>query len=193
MITRLDAPLKVTGGAKYGADHTFPGMVYGYVLLSTIAHGELEAIDFSAAREAPGVVGVYSPFDPLPLRTPNSMFGETWVPLQDKEVTYYGQPIGFVVAETFEQARDAAYLVQVAYRELPAQTSLAAGLATAEDAPPARDGAPPSSKSSRTASNPSRTPSPRARWSSRRPTRPRPRTTPRWNRTPRSPSGTAAR
>ena len=72
------------------------------------------------------------------------MFGETWVPLQDKEVTYYGQPIGFVVAETFEQARDAAYLVQVAYRELPAQTSLAAGLATAEDAPPARDGAPPS-------------------------------------------------
>jgi len=45
MITRLDAPLKVTGGAKYGADHTFPGMVYGYVLLSTIAHGEIEAVD----------------------------------------------------------------------------------------------------------------------------------------------------
>lgn len=144
MITRLDAPLKVTGEAKYGADHTFPGMVHGYVVLSTIAHGEIEAMDFSAAREAPGVVGVYSPFDPLALNTPNSMFGETWVPLQDKEVTYYGQPIGFVVAETFEQARDAAGLVQVAYRALPARTSLADGLATAEDAPPARDGAPPS-------------------------------------------------
>jgi xanthine dehydrogenase YagR molybdenum-binding subunit len=144
MITRLDAPLKVTGGAKYGADHTFPGMAYGYVVLSTIARGEIEAMDFTAAREAPGVVGVYSPFDPLTLGTPNSMFGETWVPLQDKEVTYYGQPIGFVVAETFEQARDAAGLVRVAYRALPAKTSLADGLATAEDAPPARDGAPPS-------------------------------------------------
>ncbi|WIY01631.1 xanthine dehydrogenase family protein molybdopterin-binding subunit [Amycolatopsis mongoliensis] len=144
MITRLDAPLKVTGGAKYGADHTFPGMVYGYVVLSTIAHGELEAMDFSAAREAPGVLGVYSPFDPLEMRTATSpLFGETWVPLQDKEVTYYGQPIGFVVAETFEQARDAAMLVNVAYRPLPARTSLTEGLATAEDAPPARDGAPP--------------------------------------------------
>jgi xanthine dehydrogenase YagR molybdenum-binding subunit len=145
MITRLDAPLKVTGEAKYGADHTFPGMAYGYVVLSTIAHGEIEAMDFSAAREAPGVLGVYSPFDPLELRTPSlPVFGETWVPLQDKEVTYYGQPIGFVVAETFEQARDAAMLVNVGYRALPARTSLAEGLATAEDAPPAMDGAPPS-------------------------------------------------
>ncbi|WP_439378995.1 xanthine dehydrogenase family protein molybdopterin-binding subunit [Amycolatopsis lexingtonensis] len=145
MITRLDAPLKVTGQAKYGADHHFPGMAYGYVVLSTIAHGEIEAMDFSAAREAPGVLGVYSPFDPLEMRTASSpLFGETWVPLQDKEVTYYGQPIGFVVAETFEQARDAASLVNVAYRALPAKTSLMDGLATAEDAPPARDGAPPS-------------------------------------------------
>ncbi|MEU5266349.1 xanthine dehydrogenase family protein molybdopterin-binding subunit [Amycolatopsis sp. NPDC021455] len=143
MITRLDAPLKVTGQAKYGADHNFPGMAYGYVVLSTIAHGEVEAMDFTAVREAPGVLGVYSPFDPLPLRTPMTMFGESWVPLQDKEVTYYGQPIGFVVAETFEQARDAAALVKVDYRPLPARTSLAEGLADAEDAPPARDGAPP--------------------------------------------------
>ncbi|WP_033262591.1 xanthine dehydrogenase family protein molybdopterin-binding subunit [Amycolatopsis vancoresmycina] len=143
MIARLDAPLKVTGQAKYGADHNFPGMAYGYVVLSTIAHGEVEAMDFTAVRAAPGVLAVYSPFDPLPLRAPTTMFGEAWVPLQDKEVTYYGQPIGFVVAETFEQARDAAALVEVGYRPLPARTSLAEGLADAEDAPPARDGAPP--------------------------------------------------
>ncbi|EOD64829.1 carbon-monoxide dehydrogenase large subunit [Amycolatopsis vancoresmycina DSM 44592] len=48
-----------------------------------------------------------------------------------------------MVAETFEQARDAAALVEVGYRPLPARTSLAEGLADAEDAPPARDGAPP--------------------------------------------------
>src|SRR5207244_12748571 len=92
---------------------------------------------------AAGALGVVSPLVPLTLRTPSAMFGEAWVPLQDKEVTYYGQPIGFVVAETFEQARDAAALVNVAYRPLPARTSLAEFLADAEDAPPARDGAPP--------------------------------------------------
>ena len=63
--------------------------------------------------------------------------------MQNKEVTYYGQPIGFVVAETFEQARDAAMLVEVAYRQRPALTSLAEGLATAEDAPPGHGRRPP--------------------------------------------------
>lgn len=145
MTSRVDGPLKVTGRAKYGVDNNFPGMVYGYVVLSTIAHGEIEAMDVTAAKSTPGVIGVYSPFDPLELRTATSpLLGETWVPLQDKEVTYYGQPIGFVVAETFEQARDAAMLIEVSYRERPALTSLRDGLASAEDAPPAMDGAPPS-------------------------------------------------
>jgi xanthine dehydrogenase YagR molybdenum-binding subunit len=145
MAARLDGPLKVTGRARYGADHNFPGMVYGYHVLSTIAHGEIEAMDVTAAASAPGVLGVYTPFDPLALRTASTrLFGETWVPLQDKNVTYYGQAIGFVVAETFEQARDAAMLVDTSYQERPARTSLQDGLATAEDAPPARDGSPPS-------------------------------------------------
>ncbi|MFI6026475.1 xanthine dehydrogenase family protein molybdopterin-binding subunit [Amycolatopsis magusensis] len=145
MPSRLDGPQKVTGQARYGMDHTPPGTVYGYLVLSTIAHGEIEAMDVTAAKGAPGVLGVYSPLDPLDLRTPTTpLFGETWVPLQSREVTYYGQPIGFVVAETFEQARDAALLVQVTYQARPALTSLEEGLATAEDAPPAMDGAPPS-------------------------------------------------
>jgi xanthine dehydrogenase YagR molybdenum-binding subunit len=145
MTSRLDGPLKVSGRAKYGADHNFPGMAYGYVVLSTIAHGEIEAMDVMAAKSAPGVIGVYSPFDPLELRTPSSpVFGETWVPLQDREVTYYGQPIGFVVAETFEQARDAAMLIEVSYRPRPALTSLEDGLASAEDAQPTFGDSPPS-------------------------------------------------
>jgi xanthine dehydrogenase YagR molybdenum-binding subunit len=144
MTSRVDGPLKVTGQAKYGADNNFPGMAYGYLVVSTIANGEIQAMDVTAAKSAPGVIGVYSPFDPLDLRTANTpIFGDTWVPLQDKEVAYYGQPIGFVVAETYEQARDAAMAVEVTYLQRPALTSLQEGLATAEDAPPARDGAPP--------------------------------------------------
>jgi xanthine dehydrogenase YagR molybdenum-binding subunit len=144
MTNRLDGPLKVTGRARYGADNNLPGMVYGYVVLSTIANGQIAAMDDMAARSAPGVLGVYTPFDPLDLHTPTSpLLGKTWVPLQDKEVTYYGQPIGFVVAETFEQARDAAMLIEVSYHARPALTSLLEGLAAAEDAPSILDGSPP--------------------------------------------------
>ncbi|MFD2415956.1 xanthine dehydrogenase family protein molybdopterin-binding subunit [Amycolatopsis pigmentata] len=143
MVSRMDGRLKVTGQARYGLDRTMPGMVYGYVVLSTIAHGEIAAMDVTAAKSARGVLGVYSPFDPLELSTPASpMMGETWVPLQNREVAYYGQPIGFVVAETFEQARDAAALIEVTYHQRPALTSLRDGLATAEDAPPAFNGSP---------------------------------------------------
>ncbi|MEJ3652970.1 xanthine dehydrogenase family protein molybdopterin-binding subunit [Actinomycetes bacterium KLBMP 9759] len=144
MTTRLDGPMKVTGQARYGADHNVAGMLFGYVVLSTVAHGEVTAMDVAAARSAPGVVAVYTPFERLELRTPGSMMGPTWVPLQNADVAHYGQPIGFVVAESFEQARDAARLVEVTYRELPALTSMPEGLATAEDAPPAMDGSPPS-------------------------------------------------
>lgn len=145
MTTRTDGPLKVTGGARYGADHTIAGTVFGQVVLSTIAHGEITAMDVTAARSAPGVLAVYTPFAPLSLRTPESpVMGPTWVPLQNTEVAYYGQPIGFVVAQTFEQARDAAMLVEVSYLGRPSSTSLEDGLATAEDAPPAMDGSPPS-------------------------------------------------
>jgi xanthine dehydrogenase YagR molybdenum-binding subunit len=142
MTNRVDGSLKVTGQARYGLDRSFPGMVYGYVVTSTIANGEIEAMDVTAAKSSPGVLGVYSPFDPLVLSSPSTIFGETWVPLQNREVDYYGQAIGFVVAETFEQARDAAMLVDVSYHQRPALTSLQEGLATAEDAPPGRDGGP---------------------------------------------------
>lgn len=142
MTSRLDGPLKVTGQARYGADNNLPGMVHGWVVVAAIAHGRIRAMDVTAARAAPGVIGVYSPFEPLKLRTPNTRFGRAWVPLQDKEVAYYGQPIGLVVAQTHEQARDAAMTVEVTYDERPALTSLRDGLATAEEAPPGFDGLP---------------------------------------------------
>lgn len=143
MIGRVDGPLKVTGRARYGADNNQAGMVFGYVVLSTVANGELRSMDSTAVKSEPGVLGVYSPFDRLELRpSTNPMFGETWVPLQDKQVSYYGQPIGLVVADTFEHARDAALTITVAYDEKPALTSLEDGLATAEDTPPGRDGSP---------------------------------------------------
>ncbi|TWF93495.1 xanthine dehydrogenase family protein molybdopterin-binding subunit [Saccharopolyspora dendranthemae] len=139
MTSRLDGPLKVTGQAKYGADNNLPGMVYGYLVLSTTARGEIESMDVTAAKSAPGVLAVYTPFDKVDLTTPSSMLGETWVPLQNREVSYYGQPIGLVVADSFERARDAAALVETGYQEAPAKTSFEDGIAEAEVAPDRED------------------------------------------------------
>ncbi|GAB2733309.1 xanthine dehydrogenase family protein molybdopterin-binding subunit [Salinifilum aidingensis] len=140
MTSRLDGPLKVTGRADYGADRTYPGTVHGYLVLSTIANGEIATMDVAAAANSPGVLGVYTPFAPLGLHAPSSpVFGAGRAPLQDSRVSHYGQPIGFVVAETFEQARDAAMLVEVSYHERPALTSLEAGLPAAEPDPSNED------------------------------------------------------
>ena len=139
----MDGWLKVTGRARYGADHNLPGMAYGHVVVSTIAHGEVRHMDTAAARNLPGVVAVYTPFDPLDLRpTGTWMFGDSWVPLRDKEVAYHGQPIGLVVADTAEQARHAAAAIEVGYVERRARTSLAEGLASAAQAPPGHGGRP---------------------------------------------------
>lgn len=145
MTARPDAPLKVTGRATYALDNVVEGSAHGYLVLSTVARGELASMDVEAVRAAPGVLAVYTPFEPLPLHPVNSaLLGPLWLPLQDKDVRYHGQPIGFVVAETFEQARDAAALVDVAYHERPAATSFSDGLTSAVDAQPAASEAPPS-------------------------------------------------
>ena len=53
-MSRIDGPLKVTGRAGYGADNNLPGMVHGYIVLSTIAHGEGEAVlDGKTAKVTP--------------------------------------------------------------------------------------------------------------------------------------------
>ncbi|ALG09147.1 xanthine dehydrogenase family protein molybdopterin-binding subunit [Kibdelosporangium phytohabitans] len=143
MTSRIDGPLKVTGQAKYGADHVFPGTLHGFVVLSTTANGEITAMDVTAAKSAPGVVAVYTPFDSLKLdKAISQTFGETWVPLQSREVAYYGQPVGVVVAETYEQARDAAMTVEVTYDKRPPATSFTDGMATAETPPSMRGNLP---------------------------------------------------
>lgn len=140
-ISRVDGLLKVTGQATYTADYPAAGKVYGYVIQSTIATGAVTAMDTTAARNSPGVVAVYTPFDPLPvLVTP---FGENYAPLQDTTVRFRGQIIGLVLAETFEQARDASTLVTTTYTETPARTSLAIGPDPTGTLPPAFPTVPP--------------------------------------------------
>ncbi|NKE56593.1 xanthine dehydrogenase family protein molybdopterin-binding subunit [Lentzea sp. PSKA42] len=122
-VDRVDGRIKVTGTATYAADTKIPGVAYGYLVTSTIGRGQITAIDTAAALASPGVLAVYTPFNPLKLFAyVQEQNDERFPPLQDKEVRFLGQAIGFVVAETWEQARDAAGLVTATYVPQPPVT-----------------------------------------------------------------------
>ena len=124
-LTRVDGRLKVTGAATYAAEFQRPKLAYGALIQSAIANGRVTKIDISAAKSAPGVVGILTRentpgFKPYPDDlTKKGAPGENRMPLQDDEVHYAGQHLGVVVAETFEQAAYAASLVRVTYQAQP--------------------------------------------------------------------------
>ncbi|HEX2299312.1 MAG TPA: hypothetical protein VHH34_12510, partial [Pseudonocardiaceae bacterium] len=118
-VSRVDGRLKVTGGARYSSDNHVDRLAHGYLVLSTVGRGSIRSMDTGAAERSPGVIAVYTPFRSLPLSNTANPLAPSWVPLQDTEVQHHGQAIGLVVAETFEQARDAAALVQVTYDARP--------------------------------------------------------------------------
>ncbi|WP_345075150.1 xanthine dehydrogenase family protein molybdopterin-binding subunit [Phytohabitans flavus] len=122
--------MKVTGAAPYAADYPISNVAHAYVVTSTIGRGQILEMDTTAARAAPGVLAVYNPDNNLGLLAPPAGpppgIVENYAPLQDREVRYRGQAIAVVVAESFEQARDAAALVTTTYREATPNTSLEA-------------------------------------------------------------------
>jgi xanthine dehydrogenase YagR molybdenum-binding subunit len=130
---RVDGRLKVSGKAVYSGDRRPDNLAYGYLLTSTIASGSIQAMDTSAAEHAPGVIAVFTPFNPIKLYRPleGGSSGEPFAPLQNAKVLNYGQMIGLVVAESFEQARDASFLVKTRYLSQEPVASWDAGLAKA--------------------------------------------------------------
>ncbi|OLF14346.1 hypothetical protein BLA60_04250 [Actinophytocola xinjiangensis] len=126
-LNRVDGPDKVTGAARYAGDESPTGLVHGHLVLATIGNGTIRSMDTGAARDHTGVLEIYTPDNPLPLHgVPPGVafyFSETRRPLSDHEVRYHGQIVGLVIAETPEQARDAAALITVDYERRPANAS----------------------------------------------------------------------
>ncbi|MBQ0058972.1 MAG: hypothetical protein KBS83_03275, partial [Lachnospiraceae bacterium] len=123
-ITRRDAYDKVTGRAEYVADLNLPGMVYGKMIHSPVAHAIFKSIDTSKALALPGVVDITTFEDipeipytscghPRPYDTPADLF------IYNRHARYVGDPIGCVVAETPEIAEEAVRLLTYEYEELP--------------------------------------------------------------------------
>jgi carbon-monoxide dehydrogenase large subunit len=138
-----DVPL-LTGKGQYTDDMTLPRMVFAQVLRSPMAHAHLRRVDATVAREMPGVLLVLTAADaaaegisPIPCLIP--LQGRDGRPRHDAprpvlatgKVRHVGEPVAFVVAETLDQARDAAEAIEVDYNALPAvadvRTAVAAG------------------------------------------------------------------
>src|SRR5271168_86191 len=126
-LDRVDGRLKVTGGARYAYEvEQGPKTAYGYVVEASIGKGRIKSIDTGPAERAPGVILVLTHRNAPEQGTGNHH--EAHPVLTGPEVLYYGQPVAFVVAETFEQARAAAYLVSVSYDQSPGTFALRDGL-----------------------------------------------------------------
>ncbi|HEX5495940.1 MAG TPA: xanthine dehydrogenase family protein molybdopterin-binding subunit [Mycobacteriales bacterium] len=115
-LHRLDGPDKVRGAARYAFEHPVDNPAYLYPVQSTIPTGRITGIDTTRAEALPGVLAVLT-HDNVP-RLNVTDNGELAV-LQCTEISFAGQFVGGVVAETSEIARHAAGLVQVDYQARP--------------------------------------------------------------------------
>lgn len=112
-ISRIDGLLKVTGTAEYATDYKIKNAAYAILFKSTIAAGKITDIDTSEAEKAAGVLAVITHKNAPKLNVGGGIRGGAL--LQSPTIEFYGQHIGLVVAETFEQARFAARLIKVSY------------------------------------------------------------------------------
>src|SRR3954467_5463834 len=129
---RIDGKYKTTGTAPYAYERhdVVPNQAYGFVVGSGIAKGRIKAMHVEQAKAAPGVVAVVTTLDTP--RLGRGMLNAAYL-FGGPEIQHYHQAIAVVVGETFEQARDAAYLIRVDYVRQPGRFDLAI---EAKSAPP---------------------------------------------------------
>lgn len=134
-VPRKEDPRLITGGGAFTDDINLPGQLYLAVTRSPYAHGKVVDIDVAAARVATGVVAVYTAADltelgGLPCRAVLKDRNDEpcFIPhrpiLAEDRVCFVGQAVVAVVAESRQQARDAAELVELTVEDLPAVVDL---------------------------------------------------------------------
>ena len=150
-VRRREDQRFLRGAGTYVDDMNRPGQTYACFLRSSVAHARIANIDASKAKNAPGVVKILTGADwasdgvgGLPCgwqvigKNETPMHEPPHPPLVADKVRHVGDNIAVVVAETREQARNAAELVDVRLEELPAVVNMAD--AVADDAPLLHDG-----------------------------------------------------
>ena len=123
----------LTGAGQYTDDVTLHGQTYAVFLRSPYAHARIRSIDTTAARQAPGVVAVFTGADIAASKIGGLPCGwlihsKDGTPMKEPahpiiahdKVRHVGDQVALVVAESVSQAKDAAELIEVDYDELPA-------------------------------------------------------------------------
>tara|TARA_R110000868_G_scaffold39376_1_gene137050 strand:+ start:5867 stop:8173 length:2307 start_codon:yes stop_codon:yes gene_type:complete len=128
-VPRTEDPRLLTGGGRYTDDYTLPHQLRGHVLRSPHAHAEIRAIDISAAAAMPGIHAILTAEDYRADGYGDLQCGSRWnenqyqppnPPLALGRVRFVGDGVVFIVADTVDQAKDAAEAVVVDYEILPA-------------------------------------------------------------------------
>ncbi|HWI15787.1 MAG TPA: xanthine dehydrogenase family protein molybdopterin-binding subunit [Burkholderiales bacterium] len=142
-VTRLEDLRLITGAGKYASDWNLPNQLHACFVRCDRAHARIVSVDTTAAREHPGVVGVYTGEDAVRagyVRSANFLtftgkngmtahFPDRPV-LAHGTVRFVGEPVALVVAESAYIAQDAAELVQVEYEDLPVVVDPEAAIAS---------------------------------------------------------------
>ena len=136
-VRRVEDRRFLIGRARYVDDIDLPRQAYGALCLSPHPHARIRRVDVSRAFEVPGVLCALTGADAVrerlggipPNAMPEDMGGpkgyRTFRPLLPADkVRHVGERVAFVVAETAEQAREAAELVEVDYEPLPAAVTV---------------------------------------------------------------------
>jgi xanthine dehydrogenase YagR molybdenum-binding subunit len=138
-LDRVDGRLKVIGKATYAYEYAAQGAAaYGVIVPGAIGKGRVLGVDVRDAERAPGVLLVVTN-DNVPSQTPwgpvdlPDRFARAEPALNTDVVRYFGFPVAFVVADTFEQATAAAALVRVHYAPQPGDYDLRAAGPHAEN------------------------------------------------------------
>ena len=117
-IGRVDGRDKVSGEARYTADVTLPGMVWGTALRSPLPHARILGIDTARARALPGVLAVLTAQDVPDVLVGRRMFD---MPLLARDrVRFVGEKVAVVAALDPDIAEEALALIDVRYEDLPA-------------------------------------------------------------------------
>jgi carbon-monoxide dehydrogenase large subunit len=146
-MPRLEDPRLLAGRGRYIDDIALPGMLQAAFMRAQVAHGRIRGIDAAQARTMPGVAAIYTMVDfaalaqgPMPPMAPHPLMKTpiTYHPLAADEVRHVGQAIALVLADTRQQAEDAANAIFLDIEDLPAVAD--AVVALAEDAPQVHSG-----------------------------------------------------
>ncbi len=122
-IDRLDGRQKVTGSAPFSAEYPIENMAHAAIAYSTIAKGTITAVDTSAAESLPGVIAILTHLNAPKMKVPEPFSiggdptsGSTEVPiLNTDQVSWNGQPVAVVIADTEDRAEHAASLLHFTY------------------------------------------------------------------------------